>query len=300
MTVLDADLVRRWFGRLRAPDPSVTAFWGLQPTVQELAAFDEGGTVLEYAVCDLPPSASVVELTEMPAGLLLNYLRGMAAGVGETRRLLGSQGLTDGLLDPPGEDGTGALALAAGLNAAAAALPDRAGDPSRATSGTGPTAAESARSAGVAAAELVVDGADITRIAASAASSAVTGWRSAVPQDPDDRIDRRTKGLVGMVLVALQLECRDPGPPAHPAACGALPGENRGRAFLAEITFTMHTEGESMATLAWELSRLCRDVAIWPAAPWPQFHLHTDRPGEVIEQVYASGVPFDLQITRLG
>jgi hypothetical protein len=38
---------------------------------------------------------------------------------------------------------------------------------------------------------------------------------------------------------------------------------------------------------------------IWPTDASPAFHLHTERPGEVIEQLYASGVPFELQITRL-
>ena len=120
-----------------------------------------------------------------------------------------------------------------------------------------------------------------------------------MPEDAGERADYRTKALVGMLLVALELESRDPLPPAQPAACGALPGENRGAAFLAEITCTMHVDAETMASLTGELNRLCREVAIWPTDGSPVFHLHTDRPGEVIEQLYASGMPFDLQITRL-
>ena len=301
MTTLDVDLVRRWFDRLRRQDLSVIAYWGVRPTVQELAALEEGGAGLDLAVRDLPPPAPVVGLTETPALMLRDYLSGFAAGISETRRLLAADPPDDlmGGLDP-GAGASGALALAAGLNAAAAALDDpvRGGRRSRFPP-DGPSAADSARSAGVAAAELVVDGADLHRVAALAAGAAINGWRIGLPEDAGERADYRTKALVGMLLVALELESRDPLPPAQPAACGALPGENRGAAFLAEITCTMHVDGETMAILTGELNRLCREVAIWPTDGSPAFHLHTDRPGEVIEQLYASGVPFDLQITRL-
>lgn len=301
MTALDVALVDRWFDRLRSVDPSAIASWGVRPTAQELAALDEGRIGLGLAVRDLPPPAPVVELTERPALMVRDYLAGFAAGVSETRRLLAVEPSIDlfGGLDP-GADAGGALALAAGLNAAAAALTDPGRDASRPGSAAGPTAAESARSAGVTAAELVVDGADLHRIAAVAAGAAVAGWRAGLPQEDDARADYRAKALLGMLLVALERECRAPLPPAQPAACGALPGENRGQAFMAEITCTLHVDGETMATLIGELNRLCREVAIWPTGGSPAFHLHTDRPGEVIEQLYASGMPFDLQITRLG
>jgi len=304
MTALDVDLVRRWFDRLRRQDLSVIAYWSVRPTAEEFAALDEGGTGLDLAVRDLPPSAPSVALTEPPALMLRNYLSGFAAGVGETRRLLAvDQGmdpfveLTGGV--DPGAATSGALALAAGLNAAAAALDNPPHGGRTGFTPGGPTAAQSARSAGVAAAELVVDGADLHRVAALAAGAAINGWRIGWPDDPAEQANYRTRALVGMLLVALELESRDPLPPARPADCGALPGENRGTAFLAEITCSMHVEGEAMATLTGELGRLCREVVIWPTDGSPAFHLHTDRPGEAIEQLYASGVPFDLQITRL-
>jgi hypothetical protein len=304
MTALDVDLVRRWFDRLRRQDLSVIAYWGVRPTAEEFAALDEGGAAIDLAVRDLPPSAPSVALTESSALMLRAYLSGFAAGISETRRLLAVEPRVDPLLGliggvDPGAATSGALALAAGLNAAAAALDNPArGDLAGFISG-GPTAAQSARSAGVAAAELVVDGADLHRVAALAAGAAVNGWRVGWPDDPAEQADYRARALVGMLLVALELESREPLPPAEPADCGALPGENRGVAFLAEITCSMHVEREAMATLTGELGRLCREVAIWPTDGSPAFHLHTDRPGEAIEQLYASGMPFDLQITRL-
>lgn len=303
MTALDVDLVHRWFDRLRRHDRSVIAYWGVRPTAQELAAFDEGAAGIDLAIRDLPRPAPVTELTEVAALMVRDYLTGFAAGISETRRLLGIDRFDDlpaDLLDgfDPGAGISGGLALAAGLNAAAAALDGTDRRSGRIVPGS--SAADSARSAGVAAAELVVDGADLHRVAALAAGAAINGWRIGLPDDPDELADYRAKALVGMLLVALELECREPLPPAQPAACGALPGENRGTAFLAEITCTMQVDGETMAVLTGELARLCREVAIWPTDGSPAFHLHTDRPGEVIEQLYASGMPFDLQITRLG
>ncbi len=300
MATLDADLVRRWFDRLSRQDLSVIAYWGVRPTDQEQAAIDEGFAGIDCAIRDLPRPAPVLELTQTPARMLRDYLAGFAAGISETRRLLSVDPPVDlmGGVDP-GAAAEGALALAAGLNAAAAAMDERAPSRPASVAHREPTAAESARSAGVAAAELVVNGADVHRVAALAAGAAVNGWRIGLPDDPADRADYRTKALVGMLLVALELESRDPLPPARPAVCGAMPGENRGTAFLAEITCTMHVDRDAMATLSGELNRLCREVAIWPTDGPPAFHLHTDRPGEVVEQLYASGVPFDLQITRL-
>ncbi|WP_395729114.1 hypothetical protein [Nakamurella sp.] len=303
MAVLDADLVHRWFDRLRRQDLSAIAFWDVRPTDQERAAIDEGGTAIGCAIRDLPAPAPVLALTETPALMLRDYLTGFAAGITEARRLLRVEpavdlgGLAGGV--DPGASAVGALALAAGLNAAAAALAGWAADRPSAGRG-GPTAAESARAAGVTAAEVVVDGADLHRVAAHAAGTAVDGWRVGLPDDPAERADYRAKALVGTVLVALELECREPLPPARPASCGALPGENRGAAFLAEITCTLHVADEALPTLIGELNRLCREVALWPTDRSSSLHLHTDRPGEAIEQLYASGVPFDLAITRLG
>lgn len=303
MAVLDADLVRRWFDRLRRQDLSVIASWALTPSAQESAALDEGAAAIDAALREVPGWIAESELTEASALLVRDYLGGFAAGISEARRLLNPGASAIDLMggvDPGGSAG-GALVLAAGLNAAAAAL-DAPGRPD-AVPGMRPggvTAAESARTAGVTAAELVVDGADLHRVASMAAGSALNGWRIGLPDDLAERTDYRVKALIGMVLVALELECREPLPPARPAACGALPGENRGTAFRAEITCTMQADRESMAGLTGELNRLCREVAIWPTHTAAAFHLHTDRPGEVIEQLYASGMPFDLRITRLG
>ncbi len=302
MAELDADLIDRWFDRLRRQDRSVIAFWDVRPTDQERIALDEGGTAIGCVIRDLPAPAPVLALTETSALMLRDYLTGFAAGISAARRRLRVEpgvdlgGLTIGV--DPGASAVGALALAAGLNAAAAAMGGWAAD-LPALRPHGPTAAESARTVGVTAAELVVDGADLHRVAAHAAGAAVNGWRVGLPDDPAERADYRAKALVGAMLVALELECREPLPPARPASCGALPGENRGGAFLAEITCTMHVTDEVMPALTGELNRLCREVAIWPTERAPSLHLHTDRPGEVIEQLYASGMPFDLQISRL-
>lgn len=302
MAVLDADLVHRWFDRLRRQDLSVIAYWGMTPTDQEFAALDEGGAAIDAALRAGPRPTPLLEFTQTPALMVRDYLAGFAAGISEACRLLNAETTAIDLMGglDPGGSASGALALAAGLNAAAAALdgPGRPVPPTGIRPG-GVTAAESARTAGVTAAELVVDGADLHRVAAMAAGSALNGWRIGLPDDPDERADYRAKALVGMVLVALELECREPLPPAQPAACGALPGENRGAAFFAEITCTMQADRESLAGLTGELNRLCREVAIWPTHAAAAFHLHTHRPGEVIEQLYASGMPFDLQITRL-
>lgn len=302
MPALDADLVRRWFDRLRRLDLSVVASWGVRPTAQEREAFDEGGIAVECAIRDLPPPAPVLALTERPAQLMREYLAGFAAGVVETRRLLVGE-VAEDLMGgvESGAAVTGGLALAAGLNAGAAAVDEATrGRMGPRSAASGPSAAQVARSAGVAATELVVDGADLHRVAAQASGAAVNGWLAGLPDDRGDQADDRTKALIGMVLVALEHECRAPMPPARPAVCGAGPGENRGTTFLAEITCTLHVDPAALPGLTGELGRLCREVSIWPTGGDPAVHLHTDRPGEVIEQLYASGMPFDLTITRIG
>lgn len=302
MPALDADLVRRWFDRLRRPDPAVHARWGIRPSAQEREVLEEGGIAVACAVRDLPPPAPVLPLTEPAAELLRGYLTGLAAGISEARRLLVSETAADlmGGLDP-GSAVSGGLALAAGLNAGAAALDEATrGSATPRSAAAGPTVAEAARSAGVAGTEVVVDGADLRQVAARAAQTLATSWLSGLPADGAGRSDDRAKALIGMVLLALEHECREPLPPARPAGCGAGPGENRGLAFLAEITCTLHVEAGALPGLTGELGRLCHEVSIWPTGGDPAVHLHTDRPGEVIEQLYASGMPFDLAITRIG
>jgi hypothetical protein len=302
MTSLDADLVRRWFGRLRDPDEPAMPHWGIVPTAQEAAALAEGEAQIEFAVQDLPPPRMVAPLSEVPARLLRSYLEALAAGITGTRRMLGSLGGADAQDDTAMAGDPDALALVTGLNAAAAALHGQIDAPAyRPIQGERgsdePTAAEAARLAGLTAAELVVDGADLQRIAGSAAGAAMNGWQIGLPQDPAERDEYRTRGLVGILLYALAQETRDPEPPADPASCGALPGENLGRRFDAEITFSMGLPPTEIRSLTADLAQVAAEVTVWPSNQWPRFHVHSDRPGEVIGQVYAYGTPFDLMIT---
>jgi hypothetical protein len=234
--------------------------------------------------------------------MLQRYLHALAAGMASTRRVFAAT--VDELLDETldGMPDSGAMELAAGLNAGAAAL---LGEVRSSAYAAGrewrhaePTAAESARQAGVAAAELVVDGADLHDVADAAAGVAMSGWRIGLPHDPADRIEYRARGLVGLVLAALEIQTRAPEPPAVPASCGALPGQNLGRPFAAEITFSMGLETAEIRSLSTDLAQLSTEVTVWPGGQWPRFHLHTDRAGDVVGQVYAYGTPFDLVISE--
>ena len=65
-----------------------------------------------------------------------------------------------------------------------------------------------------------------------AVAAAAGGWRIGRPADPHERIEYRTRGLVCLVLLALQEVCARTGAgPTEPASCGAMPGENLGRPF---------------------------------------------------------------------
>jgi len=296
MTSFDADVVRRWFHRVR--DETVMPHWGIVPTEQERFALTQGASRVEAAVSiDQLPSAGTSEpLTELPALMVLRYLDALAAGIASTRLAFSN---FDADADVGGGD-VAAFALVAGLNAGAAALHGEIAASSyrRGRGGPEPTAAESARLAGVAAAELVVNGAGLHDIAGTAAGVAMNGWQIGLPDDPVDRIEYRARGLVGLVLVALEQETRDPEPPGEPASCGALPGENLGRPFPAEITFTMGLAPAEIRALTADLTGLAAEVTVWPGSRWPRFHVHTDRAGDVIGQVYAYGTPFDLLITE--
>jgi hypothetical protein len=302
MTSLDADLVHTWFGLLADPDQPATSALLLVPTAQELRVFGAGAADLEAAVSDQPipdrPGIDAEPLTEVPARMLHSYLHALAAGIAGTRQMLTTAGQRD---DEPTFGDIGALALVTGLNAAAAALHGQIVAPSRRSveevRGLEPTAAESASLAGVAAAELVVNGAGLHEVAATAAAAAVGGRRIGLPAESVERDEYRAAVLVGAVLLALEVATRDPEPPAEPAECGAMPGENLGAPFEAEITFTMGLAGDEIRSLSADLGQLATDVAIWPGNNWPRFHLHTDHPAEVIGQIYAHGTPFDLQIT---
>ncbi len=276
--------------------------WGIVPTEQERFALDQGASRVEEAVLDdRLPSADTAALTEIPALMVLRYLDALAAGIASTRlAFLNVEAPADLALDGVSGGDVAAFALVAGLNAGAAALHgeiDTSSDhPGR--GGREPTAAESARLAGVAAAELVVNGAGLHEVAGHAAGVARSGWQIGLPDDPVDRIEYRARGLVGLLLVALEQETRDPEPPGEPASCGALPGENLGRPFPAEITFTMGLAPAEIRSLANDLAGLATEVTVWPGSQWPRFHVHTERAGDVIGQVYAYGTPFDLMITE--
>lgn len=311
MTSLDADLVRAWFRRIRDTAEPVMPQWRIVPTVQEDLALTAGGDQVESAVSGtsaVDAGYGSGELTELPAMMLQRYLTAFAAGIASARLAFAANTSEDPesgeVLAADAMGDTDALALAAGLNAAAAALhgeivtgSDRQAERWRHCE---PTAAESARLAGFAAAELVVNGAGLHEIAAAAAGAAITGWRLGLPENPVERAEYRVRGLVGALLVALEIQTRDPEPPAHPASCGALPGQNLGRPFTAEITFTMSLAPAEIRSLSNDLAGLVTEIAVWPGGQWPRFHLHTERAGDVIGQVYACGTPFDLEITEIG
>ena len=300
MTSLDADLVRLWFERLRDTDQPVMPQWGVVPTEQEAVALADGQAQIEYAVQDLPAPTPAASLTEVPARLLRRYLHALAAGVAGTRQLLGPSSAGGG---PEGGGLPGdadALALVTGLNAAAASLLGEIEAPAYRTAGrahSDPTAAEAARLAGVAAAELVVDGAGLQQVIGSAAA-ALHGWQIGLPQDPVERNEYRTRALVGIVLSALEQVTRNPEPVGEPASCGALPGQNLGRVFTAEITFSMGLADSEIRLLTADLREIQAEVVVWPGSQWPRFHLHTDRPGEAVGLLFAYGTPFDLEITN--
>jgi len=298
MTSFDAALVRSWFGRVIRREETVMPHWGIVPTEQERLALAQGASQVEAAVLDeqLSFADPTHQLSEIPALMLLRYLDALAAGIASTRlAFLHVEASAD--LGDAGADAA-AFALVAGLNAGAAALHGEIDATSDRAGGGEPTAAESARLAGVAAAELVVNGAGLHEVAGTAAGVAMNGWQIGLPDDPVDRIEYRARGLVGLLLVALEQETRDPEPPGEPASCGALPGENLGRPFPAEITYTMGLAPNEIRSLTHDLAGLGAEVTVWPGSQWPRFHVHTDRAGDVIGQIYAYGTPFDLLITE--
>ncbi|GAA1999748.1 hypothetical protein JL107_00165 [Nakamurella flavida] len=315
MTSLDADLVHRWFATVLNPDVPVMPHWGILPSAVEGAVLREGRQLLLAAVVDSTmPGPPEVAASEPAAREVQTYLHALAAGIAGTQAALleadgptqPTQGsvsrLTGGPfgaaepVDPPGEAPT--IALVTGLIAGAAALRDslnRPGPPE--VPNREPSAAEAARLAGVSAAEVVVDGADLHAVAAISAATAMQGWGVGQPTDPRDRVEYRTRGLIGMLLVGLEQASQTPDPPAVPAACGAGPGENRGRAFTAEVTFEIRCGTSESAALHQDLLALGEDVQWWSRSGVDHFHIHTDSPGEVISQAYASGTLFDLAVT---
>ena len=80
----------------------------------------------------------------------------------------------------------------------------------------------------------------------------VAAWPPGPPSTAADRARRGRRragrlpheGTHGDALLALELSA-GPLPPAQPAACAALPADREG-AFLAKMTCTMHVDGETM------------------------------------------------------
>lgn len=293
---------------------------------------------------------------EAVARRLATFLTVLSAAIGDTRSAVArAAGSADGLAPLAGEAAgestvqPDALALAAGVNAAAAALATTPFS-SRSTSSmptpsspspfagrsgrsdvpfadsTGPTAATAARRAGEAAAEAAVGGADLATVAGLAAVAMLSGWTGAElsgwtgaeatvpsggPPHAEQWVDLRVRALVGRVMVALQQVTRPPDPPALPAPCGAGPGDVLGRVFPAEITCQIAVADAQVDTLRTELQGLGDVVSIWPRSAgsvavagaaggaWQRVHVHSDRPGAVVEALFAGGSVFDLQITAL-
>ena len=194
------------------------------------------------------------------------------------------------------------MALVTGLNAAAASLLGEIEAPAVPAAAAAVTATRPRpsppRLAGVAAAELVVNGAGLQEVIGSAAGVAMNGWQIGLPHDPVERIEYRTRGLVGIVLVALEQVTRDPEPVGEPASCGALPGAEPGPAVQRRdhLLDGLGRDRDPPRSTA-DLGAIDVQVVVWPGGQWPRFHLHTDRPGETVGLLYAYGTPFDLEIT---
>ncbi len=310
VTRFDADLVERWFDLLLAEGGSLRPLWGIELTEHERAAVEDGAGYLLAAVrgddggdegSDAPPPCPEAtgpgDATEVPARMLRRYLRAFASGVA------GAQARLDPDEWIEGEPAAASMSVAAGLNAGAAALQGEfVGSASTRPSVVQvhePTAAQAAWLAGIGAAEEAVNGARVAVVTRVAFSAAAGGWRIGMPADPHERIEYRARGLLCLALLALREVCAEPAGPVEPASCGAMPGENLGRPFAAEVTFQVGTGDEDFADLVAAIRALSTDVTTWQREGLLWCHVHTERPGEVIEQAHASGAVFDLRIGLL-
>lgn len=284
MTTFDTDLVNNWFGGLLDPDRSADHSSWLRPDDDEREVLVAGGQAIAAAVgwSEMPTHEPA---SPSPAAALLQvYLTGVATGIAGARRKMTEGG---DLGDVSVAD---RLCLVAGLIAGGAAA---AVDPSNEWE---PLAAELARTAGTAAAELVVDGADLHAITSAAAAAALlSGPPDAANHDPG----YRARALIASVLVGLQRATAPAGVPIRPPSCGARPGVNGGAELLAEVTFTMFLSPEDVARLEQTLVGLSEEVVIWSEGDRRYFHAHTRVAGEVIAESYAVGAVFSLVIGRL-
>lgn len=333
MPDLTAGLVDRWFDLVVTPSTEPGSRWPLAVDIRlnpaERFVVREGHQGLRRAL-DLPgPVGDRVPdpgswRQDPVCGQVGIFLQMLSAAIGDARRTLGAVADPDRPQDPArpaasaaasaarGDDGVqvDALAVAAGINAGAAAL---------AGSGTDrfaqSVAAQAARRAGEAAAEAAVGGAGLPEVAARAAAAVLSGWDATRP-DPfataGDVEQARVRAIVGRVLVGLRLATRPPDPPARPAPCGAGPGDLLGRSFPAEITCEVSIPAAQVpATLA-EVRRHADLVRFWPRSAsilggaagasdeqWQRVHVHTSHPGAVVEILFARGSVFDLRIAAL-
>ncbi|MDQ2845287.1 MAG: hypothetical protein M3Y77_02810 [Actinomycetota bacterium] len=278
MTDVDVHLITAWTERVLDRRRPVLSRVGVRPSDDELIALGAGMAAIRAAVLGEHPEPAAVAGSTVAADLE-RYLRGLAAGVEAT----GAD------RDP--------MSLVAGLVAGAAQLQySRAG-----TAGDQPSAAESAARAGVAAADLAADGADLARIVAVAAEVAMSGWSPGPQPDQHGADEQRLRVLIGMVLLALDEVAGRPDGRRAVAGCGAGAGEHRGRTFLAEVTFDFYGADQTQAQLAGSIARMGTDLRIWPDADVgvTHYHLHSNHPAEVVAEVFAVGTPFELKIGTL-
>ncbi|MDQ6657057.1 MAG: hypothetical protein M3Z00_02275 [Actinomycetota bacterium] len=278
MTDVDVHLITAWTERVLDRRRPVLKHVGVRLSDDEQLALGAGMAAIRSAILGEHAEPVAVAGSTVAADLE-RYLRGLAAGVEAT----GAD------RDP--------MSLVAGLVAGAAQLQySRAG-----TAGDQPSAAESAARAGVAAADLAADGAELARVVGAAAEVAMSGW-SPGPQADQQRADeQRLRVLIGMVLLALDEVARPAGGRGVVAGCGAAAGEHRGRRFLAEVTFDFYGADENQAQLAGSIVRMGTDLRVWPDGDGgvTHYHLHTTHPADVVAEVFAVGTPFALRIGTL-
>ncbi|WP_157695617.1 hypothetical protein [Nakamurella panacisegetis] len=284
MTTFDTELVDRWFTGLLDPDGSADHAPWLRPEADEREVLLAGGRSIAAAVgwSELPKP---VPAPSRPAAAVLQvYLAGVATGIAGARRSMAVGHEVDD------ESSTDRLCLVAGLIAGGAAVAvDSSAD-------SDPEAAELAQVAGNAAAELVVDGADLHAITRAAAAAALlAGPPDAANRDPG----YRARALVGSVLVGLQRASAPPGAPVRRPSCGAGPGANNGMPLLAEVTFTMFLPPDDAVGLERTLAGLSDEIVVLSDGDRRSFHVHTRSAGEVIAESYAVGSVFSLVVGRL-
>ncbi|NNG37169.1 hypothetical protein [Nakamurella aerolata] len=343
MSSVRLPLVDDWTQHLFAELQRSRTLFGVGVDGAEQSAVGSGMAAIRAVVCGepIPEQTDAVDGTALggdgpagdghqpgeptAAGALREYLRGVAAGIAAA-----------------GADGS-VIPLVAGLVTGGAQLRFHALDSVPAAGGV--SAGELASRAGLAAADVAGDGGDVGEVARAFAEAAQSGWSQRLTAESGAaeptgiaRQQFRLRVLLRAVAVALSRAAgAEVAPPR--AGCGAEPGSPGGRAFLAELTFSVDTAGRGdalVAALQDALDPLGTDLRVWyapgtdanerntaPAADAKSgrgsrvhqaagqnqsgqnqsgavaFHLHTTRPGEAITQVYALTTPFELSVRTL-